>query len=228
MTEQTVSDDHKPVPPWTARRFCPPAVDKGERRREPASRWPSSLGDLAGRATVTVPEAASALGISDKVGYELVRAGELPSLRLGRAAHRARLPHRCSRCWALNKPTNRKGNPPWTTTSSGLRPEPSRLPMSSTVAIARRSRTGRCCWGLTSTWPWGRTSGCVLTWPRRTTPVPGWTPLVLAKARQDMADAARVMHGYKLLEIQAEHDCTMWEAELIFAGSRHPLKGDDD
>ncbi len=46
-----------------------------------------TLGDLTGPGaplTVTVAQAASALGISDKVGYELVRSGQLPSLRLGR------------------------------------------------------------------------------------------------------------------------------------------------
>jgi excisionase family DNA binding protein len=36
------------------------------------------------RLTLTVPEAAGALGISRALAYELVARGELPSLRLGR------------------------------------------------------------------------------------------------------------------------------------------------
>jgi excisionase family DNA binding protein len=36
------------------------------------------------RLTLTVEEAASVLGVSRALGYELVRRGEIPSLRLGR------------------------------------------------------------------------------------------------------------------------------------------------
>jgi excisionase family DNA binding protein len=36
------------------------------------------------RLTLTVTEAAQTLGISRALAYELVRTGELPSLRLGR------------------------------------------------------------------------------------------------------------------------------------------------
>jgi excisionase family DNA binding protein len=35
------------------------------------------------RLTVSVPEAARLLGISRNLAYDLVRTGELPSLRLG-------------------------------------------------------------------------------------------------------------------------------------------------
>lgn len=36
------------------------------------------------RLTMTVEEASEALGISRSLAYELVRRGEIPSLRLGR------------------------------------------------------------------------------------------------------------------------------------------------
>jgi excisionase family DNA binding protein len=36
------------------------------------------------RLTMTVEEASEALGISRSLAYELVRQGEIPSLRLGR------------------------------------------------------------------------------------------------------------------------------------------------
>jgi excisionase family DNA binding protein len=39
---------------------------------------------MAARLTMTVNEAAQALGISRTLAYEMVRSGELPSLRLGR------------------------------------------------------------------------------------------------------------------------------------------------
>lgn len=38
----------------------------------------------------------------------------------------------------------------------------------------------------------------------------------IAKAKHDAAHAAKTLHGYKLLAIQDEHDCSMWEAEQIF------------
>ena len=40
--------------------------------------------DPSGRATVTVTEAAHVLGVSRSTAYELVHAGTLPALRLGR------------------------------------------------------------------------------------------------------------------------------------------------
>jgi excisionase family DNA binding protein len=40
--------------------------------------------DVVDCATFTVEEAAKILGISRGLGYELVRNGELPSLKLGR------------------------------------------------------------------------------------------------------------------------------------------------
>lgn len=35
-------------------------------------------------ATLTVPEAANVLGIGRSAGYEAVRSGQIPSLRIGR------------------------------------------------------------------------------------------------------------------------------------------------
>ncbi len=42
------------------------------------------LAHLAGRATITVEEAASLLGVSRGVAYQAIRQAELPALRLGR------------------------------------------------------------------------------------------------------------------------------------------------
>jgi excisionase family DNA binding protein len=42
------------------------------------------VAELSGRLVVSVREAASLLGISKDLAYELVRREELPSLRLGR------------------------------------------------------------------------------------------------------------------------------------------------
>ena len=36
------------------------------------------------RKTITVPEAASMLGVSRNLAYEAVRRGELPAIRVGR------------------------------------------------------------------------------------------------------------------------------------------------
>jgi excisionase family DNA binding protein len=44
----------------------------------------ASAGVTEGRMTLSVVEAAGRLGISRALAYELVRRGELPSLRLGR------------------------------------------------------------------------------------------------------------------------------------------------
>jgi len=40
--------------------------------------------DIEKRLCLTVPEAAEMLGISRNYGYELVRRGELPSVRFGK------------------------------------------------------------------------------------------------------------------------------------------------
>ncbi len=40
----------------------------------------------------------------------------------------------------------------------------------------------------------------------------------IAKAKHDIAHAAKTLHGYKLLAIQDEHKCSMWKAEQIFRG----------
>jgi hypothetical protein len=40
------------------------------------------------------------------------------------------------------------------------------------------------------------------------------------KARQDAAHAAKTLHGYKLLAIQDEHNCSMWKAEQILRGDQ--------
>jgi excisionase family DNA binding protein len=45
---------------------------------------PAGRERLPTRATLTVVEAAEVLGISRGLAYELVRSGDLPSLRLGR------------------------------------------------------------------------------------------------------------------------------------------------
>ena len=43
-----------------------------------------TLDELGGRATITIEQAASVLGVSRGTAYESARAGELPTLRLGR------------------------------------------------------------------------------------------------------------------------------------------------
>jgi excisionase family DNA binding protein len=40
--------------------------------------------DIAGRATLSVPEAGVFLGIGRSAAYEAVRRGEIPHLRIGR------------------------------------------------------------------------------------------------------------------------------------------------
>ena len=45
---------------------------------------PINLDALAGRATITVEEAASLLGIGRSAAYEAARRGQLPTRRLGR------------------------------------------------------------------------------------------------------------------------------------------------
>ena len=49
-------------------------------RMEPPSEWFATTRDLV----VDVPTAAELLGISRGSGYEAVRTGQIPSLRLGR------------------------------------------------------------------------------------------------------------------------------------------------
>jgi excisionase family DNA binding protein len=48
---------------------------------------------MSERLTLTIPEAAELLGVSRGVAYEAARAGELPTIRLGRRllVSRARL-----------------------------------------------------------------------------------------------------------------------------------------
>lgn len=48
-----------------------------ERRRSP-------LDDLAGKATISVEQAASVLGLGRTAAYEAARRGEFPTRRLGR------------------------------------------------------------------------------------------------------------------------------------------------
>ena len=38
----------------------------------------------AGRRTLTIPEAAQALGIGRNAGYEAARRGEIPTIRIGK------------------------------------------------------------------------------------------------------------------------------------------------
>jgi excisionase family DNA binding protein len=45
---------------------------------------PLRLDELAGRATITVEQAASLLGVGRSAAYEAARRGELPTRRLGR------------------------------------------------------------------------------------------------------------------------------------------------
>jgi hypothetical protein len=40
----------------------------------------------------------------------------------------------------------------------------------------------------------------------------------IAKAKHDIAHAAKTLHGYKLLAVQDEHLCSMWKAEQILRG----------
>ncbi|WP_370326471.1 helix-turn-helix domain-containing protein [Euzebya sp.] len=43
-----------------------------------------TLTDLRGRATITVPEAAELLGVGRNSAYDAARAGDIPTLRIGR------------------------------------------------------------------------------------------------------------------------------------------------
>ena len=43
----------------------------------------STLGDLADRPVITVEEAARVLGVGRSAAYEAVRAGQIPSWRIG-------------------------------------------------------------------------------------------------------------------------------------------------
>lgn len=42
-----------------------------------------TVDDVQGRPTLTVPEAASLLGVGRGVGYAGVKSGEIPSVRIG-------------------------------------------------------------------------------------------------------------------------------------------------
>lgn len=43
-----------------------------------------TLDDVKGRATLTVPEAGELFGLGRAASYEAAKAGQLPTLRLGR------------------------------------------------------------------------------------------------------------------------------------------------
>lgn len=47
-------------------------------------RNPSPLDDLAGKATITVEQTATILGLGRTAAYEAARRGEFPARRLGR------------------------------------------------------------------------------------------------------------------------------------------------
>lgn len=38
-----------------------------------------------------------------------------------------------------------------------------------------------------------------------------------AKAKHDLAHGVKTMHAYRLLDVQSEHGCSMWEAQQILA-----------
>jgi excisionase family DNA binding protein len=42
-----------------------------------------TISDLRGRATISVAEAATVLGVGRRVMYAAVRSGQIPSLRIG-------------------------------------------------------------------------------------------------------------------------------------------------
>lgn len=42
--------------------------------------------------------------------------------------------------------------------------------------------------------------------------------LNINKARQDQSHAAKTLRGYRLLEVQEEHACSIWEAQQILNG----------
>jgi excisionase family DNA binding protein len=44
----------------------------------------SSISSIAGRVTITVPEAGDLLGVGRTAAYDAVARGELPALRIGR------------------------------------------------------------------------------------------------------------------------------------------------
>ncbi|WP_341250703.1 helix-turn-helix domain-containing protein [Euzebya pacifica] len=44
----------------------------------------TTLSDLRGRATITVPEAGVLLGIGKGLAYDAARAGDIPTIRIGR------------------------------------------------------------------------------------------------------------------------------------------------
>ena len=47
-------------------------------------RTPSPLDELAGKATITIEEAAQLLGLGRTAAYDAARRGQLPTRRLGR------------------------------------------------------------------------------------------------------------------------------------------------
>ena len=62
-------------------------VEKGQVRKGKGQRRGGGLPDHRGletRLCITVPEAAAMLGVSRNFGYELVKQGQLPVIRLGK------------------------------------------------------------------------------------------------------------------------------------------------
>lgn len=45
-----------------------------------------AIADVAGRATITVPEAAELIGVGRSAAYEAARRGQLPTRRVGRSS----------------------------------------------------------------------------------------------------------------------------------------------
>lgn len=59
-----------------------PAPARTPKRRRPAG--PLTVADVAGRATITVAEAAQLIGVGRSAAYEAARRGQLPTRRVGR------------------------------------------------------------------------------------------------------------------------------------------------
>lgn len=75
-------------------------------RRE--AREVSEVNNLAGRLTLSVEEAAAALGISRSHAWRMVNRGTLPSLRIG---HRVLVPVPDLQEWILEERTRRASEP---------------------------------------------------------------------------------------------------------------------
>ena len=77
-----MSDSADSTVPLSRMRDVAPHDDTHTRSQPPAPE--ATVVDPHDRATLTVTEAAHVLGISRSTAYELVHAGTLPALRLGR------------------------------------------------------------------------------------------------------------------------------------------------